>query len=196
MARLTGPLHSLAASGRVGDKLVFRDAVVGPQVVHRVPASGVASTAQAAQRNKFAAANLLWTATDWTALDLTSWAWEAARINPQSSTYNAMLRAYILEKTALAWSPIRLDHVTPRADHRLGVFIRKDTVPQFNIRVDTSLSPSGPWSTRTGDGFDGGTTWQCISNVLVAGHLYYTRVRWPAASNNVGRTAITFATTI
>lgn len=190
MARLTGPLHSLAASGRVGDKLVFRDAVVGPQVVHRVPASGVASAAQTSQRSRFTTARNTWVNTDWTALDRSLWALEAARLSSQANTYNAVIRASLLgQATDPPWTPIRWDHIALLGTTSMRLWVWKDALPAVNVRFQRATSPNGPWTTST-TYFDSGNWWQGV--ITAPGHAvrYYLRVLWPVASSDSGRSAI------
>lgn len=164
MARLTGPLHSLAASGRVGDKLVFRDAVVGPQVVHRVSHADAQSATQLTQRSYFADAAAKWAAFDLTTLDRSTWLAAALDGGQTWSRYNAFQHAVIAcRRAGNAWNTLRWDSVTRTDATHVRYRWRQDGAA-LTLSSYASWSPHGPWRLVAGLGAPAGGLYTLLIN--------------------------------
>jgi len=95
MAKVTGPLFSLSASGQIAKTLVFMNWKGLDDVRKYVIPANPNTAAQQAQRAHITAALALWHVTDWIAADLTAWNLLATTLGRVMSGFNAFVKLYI-----------------------------------------------------------------------------------------------------
>ena len=95
MAKVTGPLFSLSASGQIAKTLVFMKWKGIDDVRKYVIPANPNTAAQQAQRAYITAALTMWHVTDWIAADLTAWNLLATTLGKVMSGFNAFVKLFV-----------------------------------------------------------------------------------------------------
>ena len=95
MAKVTGPLFSLSASGQIAKTLVFMKWKGIADVRKYVIPANPNTAAQQAQRALITAALSAWHVTDWIAADLTAWNLLATTLGRVMSGFNAFVKLHV-----------------------------------------------------------------------------------------------------
>jgi len=95
MAKVTGPLFSLSASGQIAKTLVFMKWKGIDDVRKYVIPANPNTAAQQAQRAFITAALAMWHVTDWIAADLTAWNLLATTLGKVMSGFNAFVKLFV-----------------------------------------------------------------------------------------------------
>lgn len=95
MAKVTGPLFSLAASGQIAKSLVFMKWKGIADVRKYVVPANPNSTLQASQRSKFEDGVAAWHSAGWNAADLTAWNLLATIQDKTMSGFNTFIKKYV-----------------------------------------------------------------------------------------------------
>ena len=100
MAKVTGPLFSLSASGQIAKTLVFMKWKGIDDVRKYVIPANPNTAAQQVQRAYITAALAMWHVTDWIAADLTAWNLLATTLGRVMSGFNAFVKLFVDENVA------------------------------------------------------------------------------------------------
>ena len=100
MAKVTGPLFSLSASGQIAKTLVFMKWKGIDDVRKYVIPANPNTAAQQAQRGHITSALSMWHVTDWIAADLTAWNLYATTLGKVMSGFNAFVKLFVDAKVA------------------------------------------------------------------------------------------------
>jgi hypothetical protein len=100
MAKVTGPLFSLSASGQIAKTLVFMKWKGINDVRKYVIPANPNTAAQQVQRAFITAAVTMWHVTDWIAADLTAWNLLATTLGRVMSGFNAFVKLFVDENVA------------------------------------------------------------------------------------------------
>ena len=95
MAKVTGPLFSLSASGQIAKTLVFMKWKGIDDVRKYVIPANPNTAAQQTQRAFITAALSMWHVTDWIAADLTAWNLYATTLGKVMSGFNAFVKLFV-----------------------------------------------------------------------------------------------------
>ncbi len=95
MAKVTGPLFSLSASGQIAKTLVFMKWKGIDDVRKYVIPANPNTAAQQTQRAFITAALTMWHVTDWIAADLTAWNLYATTLGKVMSGFNAFVKLFV-----------------------------------------------------------------------------------------------------
>jgi len=95
MAKVTGPLFSLSASGQIAKTLVFMKWKGIDDVRKYVIPANPNTAAQQVQRAYITAALAMWHVTDWIAADLTAWNLLATTLGRVMSGFNAFVKLFV-----------------------------------------------------------------------------------------------------
>jgi len=95
MAKVTGPLFSLSASGQIAKTLVFMKWKGIDDVRKYVIPANPNTAAQQAQRAYITAALAAWHVTDWIAADLTAWNLLATTLGRVMSGFNSFVKLFV-----------------------------------------------------------------------------------------------------
>ena len=95
MAKVTGPLFSLSASGQIAKTLVFMKWKGIDDVRKYVIPANPNTAAQQTQRAYITAALAMWHVTDWVAADLTAWNLLATTLGRVMSGFNAFVKLFV-----------------------------------------------------------------------------------------------------
>ena len=95
MAKVTGPLFSLSASGQIAKTLVFMKWKGIDDVRKYVIPANPNTAAQQVQRAFITAALTMWHVTDWIAADLTAWNLLATTLGKVMSGFNAFVKLFV-----------------------------------------------------------------------------------------------------
>ena len=95
MAKVTGPLFSLSASGQIAKTLVFMKWKGIDDVRKYVIPANPNTAAQQVQRAFITAALAMWHVTDWIAADLTAWNLLATTLGRVMSGFNSFVKLFV-----------------------------------------------------------------------------------------------------
>ena len=108
MAKVTGPLFSLSASGQIAKTLVFMKWKGIADVRKYVIPANPNTAAQQTQRAFITAALAMWHVTDWVAADLTAWNLHATTLGKVMSGFNSFVKLFVDAGVAGATYSVKL----------------------------------------------------------------------------------------
>lgn len=189
MAKLTAPLFSFGARGKLADALVFFPWKGVNAVRSYVIPANPQTAAQVTQRGHMTAGVLEWHGADYTALDVTAFNRWASTLAKIMSGFNAMVKEFIEEKIlGNTWE--RLTDVTTGGVGAAG----------FDVMVDKAAGGNAPtvhYGTRRTHFPDsavladqGGDVWAVTLAALTGDTVYYFYIDVGTSAADYGRTGI------
>ena len=189
MAKLTAPLFSLGARGKLGNALVYFPWKGIDAVRRYVVPTNPNTTAQNTQRANLEAGVTEWHAALYTELDKGAWNRLALTLESVMSGFNAFMQTFVLQKIlGNIWYRIRFvtTHTILATSFKVngeGADIAPSPICYYGTSKTSMLG------TATGV-FQVGQYWLFTITGLVADTLYYFQIRRGTSGTNYGKTGI------
>jgi len=124
MAKVTGPLFSLSASGQIAKTLVFMKWKGIDDVRKYVIPANPNTAAQQTQRAFITAALSMWHVTDWVAADLTAWNLYATTLGRVMSGFNSFVKLFVDAGVAATTYSVMYDYDPTPADTTCSIVFK------------------------------------------------------------------------
>jgi hypothetical protein len=176
MAKVTGPLFSLSASGQIAKSLVFMKWKGIDDVRKYVIPANPNSTLQSAQRVILKAGVTEWHGAAYNAADKTAWNLFASIQSNVMSGFNSMIKTHVdLGITGNVWTRMYGGVITGINTTEFSITVNKiaaGAIPKLWLGTSKTAMAYKDVFIDVGDG-----TWYCTPTGLVADTQYYCTVR-------------------